>query len=118
MLRIARLACITLLTLPAAAFAQLDDMAVPAPTCVKPIVPAATASLSKPAADKLNAEITAYASCGDSYLKARRATTAKYQAIANAHVVAANTFATDFNAFSVELGAFSKTQAAKAAKAE
>ncbi len=116
MFRSARLACITLVALPLLAFAQSDDTIVPPVTCVKPAVPAIGASLTKAASEKLNAESTAYAACGDSYLKARRAATAKYQAIANAHVDASNKFATEFNAFAASLDALSKAQAAKAAK--
>ncbi len=113
MFRPARFACVTLLALPAFAFAQADDTAVPAATCVKPVVPAINATLTKAASDKLNAESTAYATCSSAYIAARRATTAKYQAVANAHVDASNKFTADFNAFAASLEAFSKAQAAK-----
>jgi len=116
MLRSVRVACLTLLALPAFAFAQADDTAIPASTCIKPSVPAATITLDKAAAEKLNAESRAYASCGDAYMKARRATAEKYQQIANAQIGAANAFAADYNAFATALGDFSKAQAAKAAQ--
>ncbi|MDO9452899.1 MAG: hypothetical protein Q7J29_08560 [Stagnimonas sp.] len=116
MLRSVRVACFTLLALPAFAFAQVDDTAIAASTCIKPSVPAATVTLDKAAAEKLNAESRAYAGCGDAYMKARRATAEKYQQIANAQVSAANAFAADYNAFAAALGEFSKAQAAKAAQ--
>lgn len=118
MLRSLRIACLAVFALPAVALAQADDTTAPAATCVQPVVPPANKTLNKAAADKLNAESTAYAACGDAYLKARRATAAKYQAIANTHVDAANGFATQFNGFAATLDAYSKAQAAKAAKAK
>lgn len=118
MLRSVRFAAVCLLALPAFAFAQADDVPVPAANCIKPTVPAVGTSLDKAKADKLNAETTAYGACADAYLKARRATTKKYQDIANTHADAGNAFATDFNGFVATLEAFSKAQAAKAAAAK
>lgn len=116
MLRSVRFATACLLALPAFAFAQADDTAVPAASCIRPAVPAAGAALDKAAADKLNTESKAYAACADAYMKARRATADKHQLIANGHVNAANALAADFNAYATALDAFSKAQAAKAAK--
>ena len=114
--RSVRFAAFCLLALPAFAFAQAEDVAVPVASCIKPVVPAVGTPLDKAKADKLNAEATAYAACADAYLKARRATTKKYQDIANTHADAGNAFATDFNGFVAALDTFSKAQAAKAAK--
>ncbi len=113
MLRSVRLACISLLCLPTFAFAQADDTTVPPPTCVKPVLPAAGTALSKTAADKLNAESTAYSACAQAYIAARRTTAAKHQAIATTQANAANTFVAEFNGFVASLDAFSKAQAAK-----
>ena len=112
----ARFACVTLLALPGLVLAQVDDTAVPLPTCVKPAVPAIGATLDKAAAEKLNSDSKTYAACADAYMKARRATADKYQAVANAQITAANGFASEFNAYATSLDAFSKAQAAKAKK--
>lgn len=116
MLRTARITCLVLLTLPALALAQVDDAAVPALTCVMPVVPAIGTKLDKTASEKLNAESTAYSSCGNAYIQARRETAAKHQAIANAQIDASNAFAADFNGYVTALGAFSAAQAEKAKK--
>ncbi|MES2683903.1 MAG: hypothetical protein V4650_10330 [Pseudomonadota bacterium] len=108
----ARFACLVLLALPGLAFAQVDDTAVPLPTCVKPALPAIGATLDKAAAEKLNGDSKVYAACADAYMKARRATADKYQAVANAQITAANGFAAEFNAYASSLSAFSKAQAA------
>lgn len=116
--RLARLATLAALCLPTLAFAQAADVPVPAPTCSKPVVPAIGAPLSKAAAEKLNAESSAYAGCADSYIKSLRATAASHQAIANKHTEASNAFVAEFNAFGAALTAFSKARAEAAKAAE
>lgn len=108
--------CAALIALPALAFAQADDIAVPPASCIKPMIPAADAALDNAAAEKLNAETKAFGICADAYIKARRTAVEKYQTIANAHANAANAFATDFNNYSTALAAFSAARAAKAEK--
>ena len=108
--------CAALIALPTLAFAQADDIAVPPANCIKPAIPAADAALDNTAAEKLNADTTAFGQCADAYIKARRTTVEKYQTIANAHANAANAFATDFNSYSTALAAFGTARAAKAEK--
>ena len=112
MLRTARIAALSLALLPA--FAAADDSVVPPTTCTRPVLPDASKPLSKPAADKLNAEVAAYQTCASSYITERRAIADQHKAIATAHGNAANVFVTGFNAYAAELEAFSKAQAARA----
>lgn len=98
------------LTLPAALHAQTDDSSLPPATCIKPTVPAPSATLDEAASKKLNTESTAYQTCIDAYLKARRAVAAKYGAISKAHSDAANAQALEFNGFADRLQAFAAAQ--------
>ena len=105
--------CAALLALPSLAFAQADDSAVPASTCVKPAIPAVDAAIDNKAAEKLNADVAAYSACAEAYMKARRATAEKYQGISNAHQTAANALAVEFNGWSTALNAFGAARTAK-----
>jgi hypothetical protein len=115
------LALAATVTLPLLARAQApavaDDATVPPATCVKPALPDATKPLEKADSDKLNAQTKAYQVCADTYLKARRATAAKHQAIANANADAANALAAEFNGYASALDAYNNARKAADAAA-
>ena len=105
----------------AAVFAQASE--VPAPTCVKPVLPPADQPLSDAAATRINTESKAYVECAAAYHAARKAavdqsneTIRAANATAQANVDAAKKMQSELDAFLAELNANADARQPKAKK--
>jgi len=94
------------------ATAAYANEAVPAPTCVRPEIPAADKNLTDAQAKKVNADSKAFADCAAAYHAARKqsvdaanAVMRQQELLAKAHVEAANKLQGEVNAFIAELNA-------------